>query len=296
MSTDGCQTDQPEQQDSSTRIQRLPMKQRWANYRREIKENRIKVVKLIAGGFVKHVYIPTRCQWLKMCRGEWGATEEETAAFIKDATTELFNIEVCGSHQGYAVIIRDSVRNPILAISRVAEDYVSPFYHELQGVSLALKLAMKYKIFSFSFYCISEDIAEYVTLSWASKRRCDCPPRDNPRNPGEKLDYCVRCLSYTIDEIDEGSNADKILSLINEIFSDALQFERHGYQWFDLWPATELCAKAVQHLANSGIDQDLRVDEIEEDEELAEILYKEVFSHGTEQEVMLQRNSGAECS
>ncbi|MCL7022259.1 hypothetical protein MKW94_014893 [Papaver nudicaule] len=224
-----------------------------------------------------------------MCREEWGTTEEETTAFIKDANARFhrFKIEVCGSHQGYAVIIRDKERNPVLAISRIAEDYVSPFYHELQGVSLALKLAMKYKIFSFKFYCISEYICLYIRYSWAYKLRCDCPPRDDPRNPGEKLNYCIRCSAYTINDYGEGCNAEKILSLIDEIFCDALALEQQGYPYFDLW-VTELCLNAVQHLAKSGLDQEMRMDEIEEDDKLAEILYKEVFGHGTLQELMVQ--------
>ncbi|MCL7038990.1 hypothetical protein MKW94_020176 [Papaver nudicaule] len=222
-----------------------------------------------------------------MCREEWGTTEEETTSFIKDANAcfHRFKIEACGSYQGYAVIIRDKERNPFLVISRVPEDYVSPFYNELQGVSLALKLAMKHRIFHFFFYCISEDLCEYVKLSWAYKRRCDCPPRDNPRNPEKKLDYCVRCLAYSIYEMGEESNADKILFHIDEIFNDAL--ERQGYPWFDLW-ATERSAKVVHHLAKSGLDQEMRINEIEEDEKIAEILYKEVYGHGSLQEVMLQ--------
>ncbi|KAI3961097.1 hypothetical protein MKX01_035683 [Papaver californicum] len=226
-----------------------------------------------------------------MCEEEWGSNDEETKTFTKDASMhrQRFRIEVCGSYKGYGVIVRDSMRNPILVISRVAVDYVSPFYHELQGVSLGLKLAMKYGIFRFYFDCISEDIAEYVMRSWSWMHWCDCPSRNNPKNVSEKLDYCIKCSEYTLDEIGEEKNANKILPLIDEIFYNALELQREGYIGFAL-SAMELSkAKAVRHIANEGLDQELRLPEIKEDKEIAEILYKEVYGHGSEKEVMLQQ-------
>ncbi|KAI3890552.1 hypothetical protein MKX03_036100 [Papaver bracteatum] len=243
----------------------------------------------ILDGIIEHPYIPTRPQWLSIQKKEWGSNDEETKTFIKDASNQKFIIEVCGLSKGYGVIVRDRERHPILVISRATVDCVSPFYHELQGVSLGLELAMKYRIIRFCLHCISEDIAEYVTRSWPLIHRCDCPPRNNPKNVSEKLDYCIKCSDYTLDEIGERKNANKILPLIDEIFYNALEFQREGYIGFHLSPIELSKAKAVRHIANSGLDQELILPEIREDEEIAEILYKEVYGHGSEEEVRLQQ-------
>ncbi|MCL7036343.1 hypothetical protein MKW94_001811 [Papaver nudicaule] len=186
---------------------------------------------------------------------------------------------------GYGVTVRDfMMKNPIVAISRVVDGYVFPFYHELQGVSLGLKLAMKYKIIHFDFICTSEDVYGYVMRTWWRKHRCGCPLRDNPKNPREKKRYCVKCSEWILSGMGERKNADKILPLIDEISCDALELAREGYIDLYMMPIrTKLSsAKAVLHLANLGIDQELRLLEIEKDEEIAEILYKEVYGHGTE--------------
>ncbi|KAI3910569.1 hypothetical protein MKW98_027851 [Papaver atlanticum] len=257
VSKDQCQT-QPEQQESTTITERKDI-------------NWIKVAKLSAYGILEYHLIPTRSCWLESLCGDWGTTDDEIKVCIEAQPAEQFIIEVCGRHMGYGVIIvRDGMRNPIVVISRVADGYVSSFYHELQGVSLGLKLAMKYKNFDFDFNCVSGAIYGYVMRTWKWKYDCDCPPRDNPGNPREKKHYCVECSASILDEFGERMNADKILPLIDEIFYDALEFAR----------------EAVWHLANSGMDQELRLHEIEEDEELAEIVYKEVFNHGSEQEIM----------
>ncbi|KAI3917245.1 hypothetical protein MKX01_000022 [Papaver californicum] len=209
-----------------------------------------------------------------MVLDDWGSNDDETIACIKAASQpQFFRIEVCGWHLGYGVILRDCMRSPILVLSRICETYVSPFYHELGGVSLVLKLAIKYKLSYFDFNCY----------------RCGCPPRDNPKNPREEKYYCVECSKSLLDEVGEMKNADKILPLIDEIFYDALEFAREGYPDLLLSPIKLSSAKAVWYLANSRIDQEVRIHEIEEDKVLAEILYKEVYGHGSEEEVMLQR-------
>ncbi|KAI3972936.1 hypothetical protein MKX01_019594 [Papaver californicum] len=191
-----------------------------------------------------------------MILDDWGTNDDETIACIKAARPpQLFRIEVCGSPLGYRVILRDCTRSPILVLSRIWDTYVSPFYHELEGV--------KYKLSYFNFNCVSEDVAEYVTHSWGWKYRCGCPPRDNPR---EKKYYCFECSKSLLDE-----------------------FALEGYPDLHLSPIKLSSAKAVWHLANSRIDQEVRIHESEEDEVLAEILYKEVYGHGSEEEVMLQR-------
>ncbi|KAI3892855.1 hypothetical protein MKX03_010452 [Papaver bracteatum] len=235
----------------------------------------ITVPKLSAYGIIEDYPIPRRFCWLKILRDDWGITDDEIKVFIKTSMTQKFRIEVCGWYMGYGVIVRDGMRNPIIVISRVADDYVSPFYHELQGVSLGLKLAMKYGISHFDFNCVSEAIFGYVMRTWNHKYDCGCPLRDNPMNPGEKMHYCVKCSVSILDEVGERKNAYKILPLIDEFYYDAIRFA---------------CpAKAVWHLANLGIHQELRIHEIEEDEEIAEILYKDVFGHGSLQEVVLQQ-------
>ncbi|KAI3890553.1 hypothetical protein MKX03_036101, partial [Papaver bracteatum] len=170
--------------------------------------------------------------------------------------------------------------NPIVVISTVVDDRVSPFYHELKGVSLGLKLAMKYKIVHFDLNCVSEVVAEYVMQTWDMKNDCGCPPRDNPEHSKEKKDYCVECSvsNYMLDDIGERQIADKIYALVDDIFYDALEF---GGEDFCLFPIKFSKAKAVWHLANSGVDRELKIHEIEEDEDLAEILYKDVFGHGS---------------
>ncbi|KAI3840523.1 hypothetical protein MKX03_014222 [Papaver bracteatum] len=224
-----------------------------------------------------------------MVRDDWGTTDDEIKASIASSQLHLFHIEVCGWHKGYGVILRDIKRNPIIVISKVPDEYVSPFYHELQGVSLGLKIALKYKFYHFRFNCISEDVAGYVMQRWRWKYACGCPERDNPENPNERRYYCVRCSKSRLNQVGERKNADKILSLIDEIFYDALELEREGnFPCFRLSTTKLSRAQAVWHLANLGIDQELRLDEIDEDEEIAEMLYKEVYGHGSMEELMLQ--------
>ncbi|KAI3917538.1 hypothetical protein MKW98_021300 [Papaver atlanticum] len=225
-------------------------------------------------GTIQYHLIPTRSYWLSMVRDDWGTTDDEIKASMLP---------------GYGVILRDSMRNPIIVISKVSDEYVSPFYHELQGVSLGLKLALKYKFYHFKVNFISEDVAGYVMQSWQWKYACDCPERDNPENPNEKKYYCVECSKIRLNQTGERKNVDKILTLIDEIFYDALELEREGnFPCFRLSTTKLSRAQAVWHLANSGIDQALRLDEIDEDEEIAEILYKEVYGHGSVEELMLQ--------
>ncbi|KAI3994216.1 hypothetical protein MKX01_012473 [Papaver californicum] len=294
----------PEQQESTTITEKkdesLVQEEAPINYNQPTWEDRvaeklrgalqncIKVPKLSADGTVKYHVIPTRSYWLKMILDDWGSNDDETIACMKAARQpQLYKIEVCGCHLGYGVILRDSMRSPILVLSRICETYVSPFYHELKGVYLGLKLAMKYKLSYFDFNCVSEDVAEYVMQSWGSKFRCSCPPREKPKNPREN--YCVECSKSSLDEVGESKNADKILPLIDKIFNAASKFAREGYPDLLLSPIKLSSAKAVWHLANSRIDQEVRIDEIEEDEVLAELLYKEVYGHISEEEVMLQR-------
>ncbi|KAI3857830.1 hypothetical protein MKX03_009949 [Papaver bracteatum] len=239
-------------------------------------------------GTIEYHFIPTRSYWLSTVRDDWGTTDDEIKASIAYHQMQFFGIEVCGWHMGYGVILRDEMRSPIIVISKAVEEYVSPFYHELQGVSLGLKLALKYKVFDFEFNCISQKVAGYVMRSWGLMEDCGCPPRDDPNNPREKKNYCVQCSMSMLDLIGEGNNADKILPLLDEIFYDALELERQGDPpCFHLSTTKLFRAQAVWHLANLGIDMELRLDEIDEDDELAEILYKDVYGHGTVQELML---------
>ncbi|KAI3890569.1 hypothetical protein MKX03_036117, partial [Papaver bracteatum] len=239
------------------------------------------------GGTVTYSYIPTRSFWMRMCREEWGVTDEETTALIK-GRPHHFYIEMCGLHMRCGVILRNSARSPIVAVSRVFDDYGSQFYYDLQGVSVGLKLAMKYKIRNFSMVCTSEYIPQYVMQSWRRKNNCRCPPRDDPLNPEKKKYYCVECSRSLLDANGQGGkNAGKILALIDEIFYDALEFE--GFIYFNMSVAEMSRAKAVCYLANSGMDQELRLPEIEEDEKLVEILYKDVYGHVSEEEVLQKR-------
>ncbi|KAI3952603.1 hypothetical protein MKW98_015832 [Papaver atlanticum] len=251
----------------------------------------IRVPKLSEYGTVEYIVIPTRSYWLEIIREDWGTTDEEIKACIKAAPQlSRFKIEVCGSSMGHGVIVRaNSMRNPIVVKSTIVDDRVSPFYHELLGVSLGMKLAMKYKIFYFELNCVSEDVAEYVLQTWDMKDECGCPPRDNPNNSREKKEYCVECSESMLDDIGERQNANKISAVVDEFFYDALEFEEEGFEGICLYPIKLSRAKAVFHLANSGVDRELRIPEIEEDAELAEILYKEVFGHGSEEEVGLQK-------
>ncbi|KAI3890559.1 hypothetical protein MKX03_036107 [Papaver bracteatum] len=281
-------------QEDSTMRQRETKEQRLARNNREFEfpQNRIKVARLRDNGSTGDVLIPTQSFWLRMCREECGTTHEETETVIKDLPgRHYFRIEICGSNVGFGVILRDSMRSPIVAISRVSDNCVSPFYHELQGLSLGLNLAVKYRIIYLNIICISERLACYVMESW-SWMGSDCCPRrrDNPNNPIEKKKYCVDCAKRKLAQMGESKNADKILQLTGEIFNTALEFVREGFHQFHLEAATKwLSTKAVRHLANSGLNQELRLPEIGKDEEIAEIFYKEVYRHGSAEELMLQK-------
>ncbi|KAI3926789.1 hypothetical protein MKW92_019178, partial [Papaver armeniacum] len=274
------------QQEESTVEPRKTREERVAIFKREIKQNRVKVARLREDGTVYYSYIATRSLWLRMCREEWGATHEETATLVK-GLRHMFVIEICGTDLGCGVILRDSARCPIVALSRVFTDYVSQFYFELQGVSLGLKLAMKYKIRHFDMICTSHGIAQYVMLTLRNKCCCSRPRDDDPKNPEKKKFYCVECSRSLLDELDEGRNVDKISRLMDEIFYDAL--ECRDYITFGLRASELSRMKAVCHLANSGIDQELRLPDIEEDENLVDILYKDVYRHVSKEEMVVQQ-------
>ncbi|KAI3970138.1 hypothetical protein MKW92_029754 [Papaver armeniacum] len=211
-----------------------------------------------------------------MVREEWGVTDEEITSLIK-GRSHHFYIEICGSYMGCGVIY----------VTVVFDNHVSQFYSELQGVLVGLKVAIKYKIRNFSMICTSEAIPQYVMRSWEKKNKCRCPARDDTLNAEKKKYYCVECSRSSLDEYHEGGNAGKILPLIDEIFYDALEFK--GFINFNMSVAELSRAKAVCYLANSGMDQDLSLPAIEEDEKLIEILYKDVFGHVSEEEVLQQQ-------
>ncbi|MCL7046240.1 hypothetical protein MKW94_021983 [Papaver nudicaule] len=232
--------------------------------------------------------IPTRAYWLSLVLDDWGTTDEEIEEFVEINQFDLFSIEVCGSDKGYGVLLRDEEKNPIIAISK--SDCVSRFYHELKGVSVGLKLALKYNFFHFEFDCISQNVAGYVMQTWAWKNRCSCPPRHDLKNPGKMKYYCVECSKWRLYQVGEKDNVDKILPLIDEIMYDALKIDTQEYPGFSLSCTTSSKAKAVCHLANMELDQELRIDDINNHDELAEILYKDVYEHGTEEELILKYN------
>ncbi|XP_026431675.1 uncharacterized protein LOC113328902 isoform X1 [Papaver somniferum] len=268
----------------STVEPRKTREQREAIYKREFSQNCVKAARLSERGTVIYRYIPTRSFWMRMCREEWGVTLEETTTLIKDNRSHHFYIDICGSYMGYGVILRDSMKNPIVALSSILDHHISQFYSDLQGVSEGLKLAIKYNIRHFVMVCSSDYIPQYVMLSWAKKDECSCPARDDPDNPEKKKSYCVDCSRSLLHEIGEKGNAGKILPLIDEIFYDALEFK--GFIYFNMHTDELSRLKAVCHLANSGMEQELRLPEIEEDEKLAEILYKDVYRHISEEEVV----------
>ncbi|KAI3849886.1 hypothetical protein MKW98_026800 [Papaver atlanticum] len=224
---------------------------RVAEKTRGARLNCIEVTKMSEEGTIEYHFIPTRSYWLSMVRDDWGTTDDEIKASIASHQMQLFGIEVCGY--------------PIIVISKAVEEYVSPFHHELQG----------YNFFYFEFDCISQKVAGYVMRSWGLMEDCE-------------KNYCVQCSKRMLDLIGKGKNANKIIPLLDEIFYDAWELERQEDPPCFHLSTTELFrAQAVWHLANLGIDMELRLDEIDEDEELAEILYKDVYGHGTVQELML---------
>ncbi|XP_026442991.1 uncharacterized protein LOC113342778 [Papaver somniferum] len=272
MSTDQCEahTEQQQQQkpheqleltsttvdggnhskEVSTVEPRKTREQREAIYKREFSQNCVKVARLSECGTIIYRYIPTRSFWMRTCREEWGVTLEETTTLIKDNPSHHFYIDICGSYMGYGVILRDSMMNPIVALSSILDHHISQFYSDLQGVSEGLKLAIKYNIRNFVMVCTSEYIPQYVMRSWEQKNECSCPARDVPDNPEKKKSYCVDCSRSSLDEIDEEGNAGEILPLIDEIFYDALEFE--GFIYFNMHTDELSRLKAVCHLANSG--------------------------------------------
>ncbi|MCL7029010.1 hypothetical protein MKW94_008448 [Papaver nudicaule] len=220
-----------------------------------------------------------------MVRYDWGSTDDEIKA--NAAANPMLTIEVCGTHKGYGVIIRDPMRNPIIVVSGAVE-YVSPFYHELQGFSVGLKLARKYKMIHLDFDCVSEEVAEYIMESWDRKYECNCLPRFNSSNPGVKKKSCVKCSKSIINDVasSEKRNTNKILSLMDEILYDGLELEREGGEFDVNFIPYLYSAKGVWHLASLGVDQELRLNEIDDHEEIADILYKEVYGHGSVEELM----------
>lgn len=83
-------------------------------------------------------------------------------------------------------------------------------------------------------------------------------------------------------------NVQRVSKFYHSLIKCLMMLGREGYRNLYVFPNKLSRAKAVQRLANLRIDRELRIHEIEEDEEMAEILYKEVYGHESEQEIQQQ--------
>ncbi|MCL7036408.1 hypothetical protein MKW94_020579 [Papaver nudicaule] len=222
---------------------------------------------------VNEIFVPTRAKWFDLCL-EWGNKDDDAIkAHIKATTTQVYddgrfkqnvyeirtdNFYSDDADIGCGAILRDSCGRPIAVwSSHVPEvERVSSFYHQLEGVSLGIKLAKKYEVPQFYMYCTSEDVAEFVMVSWG-RRDASCTRR--------RLPNAVR------------SDHEKAYELIIDIISDISELFSQGLSFFDVSWSERKETDGAYWLAKQGADKKMRLLEIRECEDLAECLYQDVF-------------------
>ncbi|MCL7032059.1 hypothetical protein MKW94_001917, partial [Papaver nudicaule] len=199
----------------------------------------------------EEIQILSRSHWKDICLGIWGMKDDkEIINRVKDASTkqdfEIFTDGWYNDHggsSGCGVILQEGCHRPIVAGSKVIprEECVSPFYLQLEGVALGVKLAKKYNTLSFRLYCPSEAVSSFVMQNW----------------------------------IRHHEDHDKAFELSKEIFSDISHLQTIGLLWFDV---SEGQSKAAYHVAKLQQDKELNLMEISNSKELWDLIYAEAFA------------------
>ncbi|KAI3919922.1 hypothetical protein MKW98_001178 [Papaver atlanticum] len=73
-----------------------------------------------------------------------------------------------GRKGGHGVIIRDNVGKPIVASAVASTEAVSFLYHQVQGVSRGVELAVEYSLRDIQLFCNAKHVARLVNMA----RRC----------------------------------------------------------------------------------------------------------------------------
>ncbi|XP_026422606.1 uncharacterized protein LOC113318629 isoform X2 [Papaver somniferum] len=222
--------------------------------------------------------IPTKSHWLVMCLGIWGLENDDALpSKVRDTKNvfEIFTASFCSEDgvSGCGAIIRDSCHRPIVARSKAISKgkCVSPFYLELEGVALGIKLAKKYKVYPFYFRCPSEDVCLFVSQNWSFKDKCMCS--------GKRLTVQSQCKSCSTRRmfLENRKDHDEAFKLILDIFSDVSELESFGLPWFSLGYGGSERNEVAYLLAQLGKYKELKLKEIGELEDLWDVIYEEVF-------------------
>ncbi|KAI3966473.1 hypothetical protein MKW92_012218 [Papaver armeniacum] len=197
--------------------------------------------------------IPTKSHWLTMCLGIWGLEDDDALTSKVRDTKNVFEI--------FTASFCNSCHRPIVARSKAISKRkcVSPFYLELEGVALGIKLAKK---------CLS---VCFTKLVFQRMFVCMCI--------GKRLTVQSQCKACSTRRMfsEDRKDHDESFEIILDIFSDVSELESFGLPWFNLGYVGSERNKAAYFLAQLGKDKELKLKEIGELEDLWDVIYKEVF-------------------
>ncbi|KAI3963790.1 hypothetical protein MKW98_029900, partial [Papaver atlanticum] len=158
-------------------------------------------------------------------------------------------------------------------LNKLIESVINPFYLQLEGVALGIKLAKKYNPFPFYLYCQSASVCEFVMQNWKRKYMCICS--GNWETVTIRCKACSKRFMFTQDQKDH----EQAFELTKDIFSDISILESRGLGWFVVCTSDRERNEAAYHVANLRQTKELKLREIVDSPELWDILNTEVFGH-----------------
>ncbi|KAI3909096.1 hypothetical protein MKW92_026576, partial [Papaver armeniacum] len=97
-----------------------------------------------------------------------------------------------GRKGGHGVIIRDNVGKPIVASAVTSTEAVSFLYHQVQGVSRGVELAVEYSLRDIQLFCNAKHVARLVNMALESVSGCTI-------HSGEENSFDVICKECVRD-------------------------------------------------------------------------------------------------
>ncbi|KAI3838971.1 hypothetical protein MKX03_031069 [Papaver bracteatum] len=167
------------------------------------------------------IKVPQKRHWMDICLGIWGLKDDDAVISQVKASKQVFEIYTDGLYNddrdsGCGAILHDCHGRPIVARSKVIPKgkCVSPFYLQLEGVALGIKLAEKYNPFPFYLYCQSASVCEFVMQNWKRKDMCICS--GNWESVTIRCKACSKRFMFTQDQKDH----EQAFELTKDNFSD----------------------------------------------------------------------------
>ncbi|KAI3899695.1 hypothetical protein MKW92_015181 [Papaver armeniacum] len=222
--------------------------------------------------------------WFDVCGGTVEGDHEKIIKHIK-SMGKKFLIHVSGYYvirkkSGYGAILRDNLLKPIIVECKMQpkDESVSLFYHELQGVNLGLKLAIRYGVLNFRFYCTLSAVDYFVRdclhydARYPPKEISECRCHSGSNN---FFVVCTACLKLRIP-VDHRENAELILPVIQDIITKVSLLHDKGlpYYRYNLTAAAEN-NRIGRYVASLEVSKRMTPREIKEDWGLTRLLYDE---------------------